>query len=712
MLLLFYVVAAFGLTVHDIQYSTTGVSPYEGDTVTVSAIVTATDYDGDKYYIGDPGGGPWSGVYVYDYTYSVSPGDWITITAEVDEFYDLTELKNVTALTVDSTGSIPPAYATNCADADTSEALEGVLTTLSNLVVTDDNHDEWEVTDATGTLKVKRGFDYGYSPTTGDTIISLTGIISYSFGEFFLEPRFDDDIETSDTTVIDTTEAPYHTIAELQADPSAFDGDTVRIEGVVTIGVGLIDDDYLKAYVQDTSGAGLLLFDYDIPPEASELIRGALISVTGEIDEYSGVLELKFPEWDVLATGQPLPTPVDAFSLSNPEDEDGTWMSVGGKVSSISSYSDASNIYVSNGITELAVRVWATTGIDISDISTGDSVIIHGASSIYSGDFQLLPGYQEDITVVADTGTPPDTGLTPIADIQTNLTEYLGEDVTIRGVITIAAGALRDDMLNAYIQDESGMGIQLFEYDLTAEMESSMVRGAVIQVEGEVDDYQNVTEIKLDSWEAVGSDTLPAALSVLDVWDNLTDYEGTWIFAEGPIVDKWGSEDFNIVIDASGTLEKLVEVRVWGTTGITGDNIDIGDRVRVYGVGDIYYDEFQLVPGAPEDIETLSVESPTEISLSVEEGVLVPSIGEKLDIEFSVPAGNRAVLRLYDRMGRSATTLYDGNPYAVTRLEWDGRDETGQFVRHGVYMLYLESIGTTGDRETARATIAIGSVMK
>jgi len=195
--LLIFCVAVFGLTVHDIQYSTTGSSPYDGDTVTISAVVTAIGYAGDKYFIGDAGGGPWSGVYVYDFSHPADAGDRITMTCEVDEFYGLTELKNVISFVIDSSGSVPPPYSTTCAVVETSEALEGVLVTLSNLIVTDDNDTMWEVQDASGLMKVRYGFDYSYVPNPGDTVTTLTGMVYYSRGSFVIEPRFDADIVVS-----------------------------------------------------------------------------------------------------------------------------------------------------------------------------------------------------------------------------------------------------------------------------------------------------------------------------------------------------------------------------------------------------------------------------------------------------------------------------------------------------------------------------------
>ncbi len=78
-LMLVTAAAAFALTCYDIQYTTvpgtgnTYPSPYEGQTVSVTGIVTNNTYgttstsSNTRFFISDLQGGPWSGLYVYRY---------------------------------------------------------------------------------------------------------------------------------------------------------------------------------------------------------------------------------------------------------------------------------------------------------------------------------------------------------------------------------------------------------------------------------------------------------------------------------------------------------------------------------------------------------------------------------------------------------------------------------------------------------------------
>ena len=81
------------ITIYDIQYTTnpSGDSPLVGEIITVTGIVTYTELSG--YVISEPSGGAWTGVYVYDRYHRPDKGDQLHIEALVDEYHNLTEIK-------------------------------------------------------------------------------------------------------------------------------------------------------------------------------------------------------------------------------------------------------------------------------------------------------------------------------------------------------------------------------------------------------------------------------------------------------------------------------------------------------------------------------------------------------------------------------------------------------------------------------------------
>ena len=81
------------LTIYDLQFNNTTQGSgndcypgdYNGQAVTVTGVVFAKGFSGDKYFICDPGGGAWHGIYIYDWQHSVSLGDLVQITGQATE---------------------------------------------------------------------------------------------------------------------------------------------------------------------------------------------------------------------------------------------------------------------------------------------------------------------------------------------------------------------------------------------------------------------------------------------------------------------------------------------------------------------------------------------------------------------------------------------------------------------------------------------------
>jgi len=165
-------------------------SPYDGETVKTHGIVTGI-FNG-SYFIQD-GEGEWNGVYVYS-SADVNVGDEIELTGIVDEYHDLTELKNISSYTILSSGNpLPAASVLNTWDIN-DEAYEGVLVKVENSICTNDNlgYGEWELDDGTGPCRVD---DMGlvYSPDVGLNY-TVTGPLQYSFENYKIEPRDNSDI--------------------------------------------------------------------------------------------------------------------------------------------------------------------------------------------------------------------------------------------------------------------------------------------------------------------------------------------------------------------------------------------------------------------------------------------------------------------------------------------------------------------------------------
>jgi len=191
------------LCVSNIQYTTdpSGDSPYKGQTVEVVGVVTYIEPNSQKqlvggYGISDTNGGPWSGVYVYDNQHRPEYGDLIKIKAYVTEYFNLTELANVSEFAVlNSSNPVPITYAA-CSNVN-YEMFEGVLVGIRNVTVSDINignsNRQWRVSDASGSSMVDVRCPYRYIWRLNQQLTTIVGHVYFSFGNFMLEPRGDDD---------------------------------------------------------------------------------------------------------------------------------------------------------------------------------------------------------------------------------------------------------------------------------------------------------------------------------------------------------------------------------------------------------------------------------------------------------------------------------------------------------------------------------------
>ncbi len=215
----------YGLTIYDIQHTTnpgqdsTYPSPYEGDDVTVTGIVTANNYSNERFFISMPEGGAWKGVYIY-HNYSLNIGDEVSVSGEVYEYYGLTEIKSVSNVNVLSSGNVIQPTNITTGQLNSMEAYEGVLVTIHNaaIVETYDQYGNLKINDGTGSARIGTGcislMSQNFDAIEGSVLSSITGVVSYSYGEFYLNPRSINDVTVGDMPITIATEELFINQAE------------------------------------------------------------------------------------------------------------------------------------------------------------------------------------------------------------------------------------------------------------------------------------------------------------------------------------------------------------------------------------------------------------------------------------------------------------------------------------------------------------------
>lgn len=178
-------------------------SPLVGLSVTTTGIVTANNVTSATsgvigYFVQD-GEGPWNGIFVYDNTQAPEIGDEVIIEAEVQEYYDVTELVNVSYFETLSQGNeLPTPSVVTTGELASSEAYEGCLVQIVNAICVNPDADYGEAIFDDGSGEVKTN-DYMYLPEDGwiqEEYYSITGCIHYTFEEYKIEPRYAEDIVT------------------------------------------------------------------------------------------------------------------------------------------------------------------------------------------------------------------------------------------------------------------------------------------------------------------------------------------------------------------------------------------------------------------------------------------------------------------------------------------------------------------------------------
>ena len=213
---------------------------------------------------------------------------------------------------------------------------------------------------------------------------------------------------------------PLLTVAEARQDADGdgvpdYSGEIVTIEATATCeGTLFSTGSGLSFYVQDTT-AGINVYGSGLTPD-QPIEAGDSLRITGEITQYNGLVEIKpGTESDIEYLGSPgVPEPyqlvlnqgvsesVEGMLLDLGDQSQQRWVTVADNPSFAGG---GYNFTVWNGETAVAIRVNESTGISMAGIEPGVRLFLTGIGGQYDSEppydsgYQLLPRYQEDMTV-------------------------------------------------------------------------------------------------------------------------------------------------------------------------------------------------------------------------------------------------------------------------------------------------------------------------
>jgi hypothetical protein len=226
----FYDVLNRPLTIQDVQSTPflNGRSAYQGAVTPLRGVITADtahigisplNTGGTNAWYMQSGNAPWSGLWVVgadSIMARLRNGDSVSVTGTVVEQFEVTQLAGVqNNVVVHASGRPEPAPAVQTTGTfgttvgngtPAAERYEGMLVRFNNVRVSDLNpvfadQTEFEVTDGSGPIIVRRDGTHRYSNVPADTITGktilrlndqisfLTGVIYYSFNRYKVVPR-------------------------------------------------------------------------------------------------------------------------------------------------------------------------------------------------------------------------------------------------------------------------------------------------------------------------------------------------------------------------------------------------------------------------------------------------------------------------------------------------------------------------------------------
>jgi len=316
----FYLVLNRALKIQDVQFSPfgSGFSAYNNYEVSVRGIVTADTSDipvGPQVIIQN-GTGPWSGVRINGTeVLNLKKGDDVTVTGTVIENFSVTNINNINSasniIVHSSANAMPAAQPLLTSDINfktsgtiSAEQWENVLVKFSDVTVTDENADgnagpnisgtnsnfgEILIADASGIntrVELQDGKNSYHNfdlpeleliPTRlipGNTFDELKGVMYFSFGNYKLIPRKDDDFVGYAVNVEDELNS-VNDFKLAQNYPNPFNPSTtisysIKDEGLVTLKIYNILGQQVANIVNEVKTPG----NYSVSFNASNLASG------------------------------------------------------------------------------------------------------------------------------------------------------------------------------------------------------------------------------------------------------------------------------------------------------------------------------------------------------------------------------------------------------------------------------------------------------
>ncbi|MBN2392422.1 MAG: DUF11 domain-containing protein [Anaerolineae bacterium] len=556
-------------TIEAIQYNreANGDSMCVGDTVTVEGVVYAV-YSSAGYAIAEDSG-PWHGLYIYTGGSASKPdiGARVQVTGTLAEYYNMTEIGYGSSFSELSSGNTPyPASVVDVADiatgAATAESYESVLVEVHDVTV--DNADlgngEWSVTAGGSSVRVN-DLGYVYTPSVGDYLSVVRGMLDYTFSDFKIEPRDADDVVPGTLVGLQVSKTgpaivgsgdlfSYTLTVENQTAMQLDDlvvSDTLPLSATFASAIPAGNWDAASHTITWTEAS----LAHDTVLTYTIVVTAPTESATFSNSEYAAWAS----NWITQETGAAVDTTVVGSGVTPiavvRAAGDGWVGSIQGKVTVPPGIYRGNAFVIQDNTGGLYIYTGGTT---LPAIALGDTVRITGTLDLYSGLLELV-----SITGIANlgSGTPPDPMILTTGAVATNE----GWLVQVTGTATWSGTPPAPGGSNFQLDINDGSGsVQVF-VDLDTGIDlHDYTTGQELTIIGFVGNYEGTQQImpryQSDIWDMLPPEvttTYPAA----DATDVYPYFPITATFSKALNAATVTTETF-MLEDASGAVESAV----------------------------------------------------------------------------------------------------------------------------------------------------------
>jgi len=382
------------------------------------------------------------------------------------------------------------------------------------------------------------------------------------------------------------------TIASIQANPTAFDGQVVTIQGQV-----YIPSNYrgatISGYIQDSSGRGINVFGSTAnDPRLQD--TGNIVCITGTIDVFFTTVEItSLTAISVVSSGNPPLTPVHltTAAASNTQWE-GTFIEVTGNVVSSAVSGPGRNYTVNDGSGPVDVRVVDTlTGVPV--FAPGTRITARGAGSQFQTTFQILVGRASD--VFEDTGggdTTPPSLTNATAPTATQLAVTFSEPVTTATGNAIANYAVFETATPANVVAVTAAALAGDRRSATLTLGSALVdaRSYTVRVSNLQDDAGNTMPApQTRAFQRGGG---PAITPIATIQANPSAFDGMTVTVEGQVYipsNYRGTTTSGYIQDSSGR-----GINIFGSGANVAAMQNTGNIVRVTGAVELFFTTVEI----------------------------------------------------------------------------------------------------------------------